>query len=165
MKTKAPLVAVLLCGLTAVSNAFTLDFVGYEGSTLPPNPLVIPIPGYGDVVFEAVPGSSLVVNNAFQNDNGSAGPTLSFNSGEAVKITFAGLQPLDVDFEYSGVSVGEFFVATQDAMNSKAFLLTLNGTQTGAAGLQSISWNAVPEPTSALLGVLGGAVLVLRRRR
>jgi hypothetical protein len=75
------------------------------------------------------------------------------------------LQPLNVDFEYSGVSVGEFFVATQDAMNSKAFLLTLNGTQTGAAGLQSISWNAVPEPTSALLGVLGGAVLVLRRRR
>jgi len=33
------------------------------------------------------------------------------------------------------------------------------------AGLQSVIFDQVPEPSSALLGVLGTSLLVLRRRR
>ncbi len=164
MKTKTPLVAAILCGLTAVSSAFTLDFVGYEGQSLPPNPLTISVPGYGDVQFEALGGSTLVVNSAHQNDNLSGAPSLNFDMGEAVRVTFLGLEPIDVDFDYVGVNAGEYFLAQEDIFTPQSFILTLNGSGNGA-GLYAVSWNQVPEPSTALLGVLAGGAFLLRRRR
>jgi len=166
MKTKIALAVALFCGPIAVSNAFTLDFVGYEGTTLPANPLVIFVPGYGDVRFDAGNGSTLVVDSAYQNDNGSAAPSLSFNERDALKVTFLGAQPLNVDFDFVGVSAGENFTVQPDLFVAQSYLINLQGSGDGA-GLHAISWKqqAVPEPSSALLGLIGSAALLLRRRR
>lgn len=114
MKTKLPLIAALSCGLCATGSAFTLDFVGLLGTSLPPNPLTITILGYGDVTFDAANNSTLVINDAFKNDNGFGAPSLSFDQNEAVLITFKGLKPLNVDFDYVGVSSGETFISQSD---------------------------------------------------
>ncbi len=164
MKTKLPLIAALSLGLCCTGSAFTLDFVGLIGTSLPPNPLTITIPGYGDVCFDAAKGSTLVVNDAYKNDNGFGAPSLSFDQNEAVKITFKGLQPLSVDFDFVGVSSGENFTVQPDLFTDQAFIVNLQGSGDGA-GLYQISWNAVPEPASSLLGAMGCALLVLRRRR
>lgn len=166
MKMKTPLIAALLLGMPAISGAFTLDAVGYGGSELSLTPYSVFVPGYGELVFEAAAGSSLIVNSAYQNDNGFGGPSLSFDDGESVKITFKGLEPLNVDFDFVGVSAGENFVVEKDLVTPQAYLLSFKGGGDGA-GLYAISWNteAVPEPTSALLGLMGGAFFAFRRRR
>lgn len=164
MKTKIPLQAVLFCGLCSAASAFTLDFVGYDGQTLPPNPLTIPITGYGDVTFEAGTGSSLVVNSAFLNDNGFGAPALAFSQNDQVRITFQGAPVTDVDFDFVGVSNGETFVVQTDLFSSNTFLVNLQGGGDGA-GIFQISFNAVPEPSASLLGALGASLLVIRRRR
>jgi hypothetical protein len=164
MKLKSLLVAALFSATLTVGSAFTLDAVGYEGGTLENNPFSIFVPGYGELVFEAVNGSSLVVNSAYQNDNGFGGPSLSFDENEIVKVTFNGAEPLNVDFDFVGQSAGESFVIEKDLLTPQAFLVTLRGQGDGA-GLYAMSWNTVPEPSSAALGILGTAILVLRRRR
>ena len=166
MKMKIPLVAALLVGMPAIAGAFTLDAVGYEGFDLAVSPGSVFVPGYGELVFEALSGSSVVVNSAYENDNGFGGPSLSFDENESVKITFKGLEPLNVDFDFVGLSAGESFVIEKDLLTPQAFLLTLKGGGDGA-GLYAVSWNteAVPEPTSALLGLVGGAFFAFRRRR
>ncbi|MBC7980251.1 MAG: PEP-CTERM sorting domain-containing protein [Armatimonadetes bacterium] len=164
MKTKIPLFAALYCGLCTVGSAFTLDFADYVGVSLPPNPLTIPIAGYGSVTFDAGTGSSLIVDSAYLNDNGFGAPSLSFNQNEAVKVTFNNAPPLNVDFDFVGVSAGEAFVVQPDLFTPQSFIVNLQGGGDGA-GIYSISWNQVPEPTASLLGALGGAFLVIRRRR
>ncbi len=164
MKMKTAYVCALLAAASAVGNAFTLDAVGYEGGVLNQNPFSIFVPGYGELVFEAGPNSSLVVNSAYENDNGFGGPSLSFDQDESVKVTFNGPEPLNVDFDFVGQSAGESFVIEKDLFTPQAFLVTLKGQGDGA-GLYAMSWNAIPEPTSAALGLLGSAMLVLRRRR
>lgn len=164
MKTKLTLIAAVYCGLCTAGSAFTLDFVGLLGTSLPPNPLTIPIPGYGDVVFEAGNNSTLVVNDAYENDNGFGAPSLSFDQNEAARVTFLGPQPLNVDFDFVGVSVGESFTVQSDLFTEKSFLVNLQGSGDGA-GIYQISWNAVPEPSALLLGALGAAMLVIRRQR
>jgi hypothetical protein len=164
MKMKTPLVAALLGMTLSVGSAFTLDAVGYEGGILEQNPFSVFVPGYGELVFEAVPGSSLVVNSAYQNDNGFGAPSLSFDQNEAIKVTFNGAEPLNVDFDFVGQSAGESFVIEKDLFTPQAFIVTHRGQGDGA-GLYAMSWNAVPEPTSATLGILGSMLLVLRRRR
>lgn len=164
MKTKIPLVAVLLGMTISAGSAFTLDAVGYEGGVLEQNPFSVFIPGYGELVFEASLGASLVVNSAYQNDNGFGGPSLNFDANESVRITFNGAEPLNVDFDFVGQSVGESFVIEKDLFTPQAFIVTHRGQGDGA-GLYAMSWNAVPEPASATLGLIGSMLLVLRRRR
>ncbi|MEY3896842.1 MAG: hypothetical protein RLZZ214_2362 [Verrucomicrobiota bacterium] len=166
MKMNIPLIAALVAGLPMAASAFTLDAVGYEGSELSLNPVSVFVPGYGELIFEAAVGSTLVVNSAYQNDNGFGGPSLSFDQNEAVKITFNGLPPLNVDFDFVGVSAGESFVVQKDLFTPQAFLVTLQGGGDGA-GLYAVSWNTevIPEPTSAMLGLIGTAVFAFRRRR
>lgn len=164
MKMKTPLIAALLLGMNAISSAFTLDAVGYEGEELTSNPVSVLVPGYGELVFQAAVGSTLVVNSAYRNDNGFGGPSLSFDQNEAVKITFTGAEPLNVDFDFVGVSAGESFIVQKDLFTPQAYLVTLQGGGNGA-GLYAVSWNTVPEPTSALLGLVSGAFFAFRRRR
>ena len=166
MKMNMPLLAVIVAGIPALSSAFTLDISGYTGSAeLSLDPVSVQVAGYGELIFEAVGNSALVVNSAYENDNGFGGPSLSFDQNESVKITFNGLEPLDVDFDFVGVSAGESFVVQKDLLNP-TFTVTLNGKGNGA-GLYAISWNTecIPEPSSAILGLMGTAVLAFRRRR
>lgn len=162
MKMKLLLVAALVAGLPVISSAFTLDAVGYEGDVLSLNPESVFIPGYGELIFEAAVGSALVVNSAYQNGNGFGGPSLNFDPNEAVKITFNSLEPLNVDFDFVGLSVGESFVVQKDLFTPQAFLVTFQG---GGAGVYAVSWDVVPEPAAATLGLIGIALLILRRRR
>jgi hypothetical protein len=165
MKVSLPLLAALVVGFPAMSGAFTLDFATSVGAVVQSgSPLTINIPGYGDVVFDVGVGTPLVVNSAFENDNGFGGPSLSFDTGEAVKITFNGLEPLNLDFDYVGNSIGETFVGQPDLFTPQSFVVNLQGAGNGA-GIYQISWNAVPEPSSALLGLIGAAVFAFRRRR
>jgi hypothetical protein len=165
MKNSIAFAIACFCGSMAVSNAFTLDFIGYEGTTLPDSPLVINVPGYGDVSFAAAPGTIAQVDSAFQNDDGSAAPSLSMDQGEAIVVTFLGNQPLNVNFDFVGVGSGEYFIVQEDALNNQSFLVSLNGVKADGAGIYGISWSQVPEPSSAMLGALGTALLVIRRRR
>lgn len=166
MKMKTPLVAVLSIAAMSVGSAFTLDAIGYGGGVLEQNPYSVFVPGYGELVFEAAPGSSLVLNSAYQNDNGSGAPSLNFDENESVKITFVGAEPLNVDFDFVGQSAGESFVIEKDLFTPQAFLVSLKGAGDGA-GLYAVSWNTecVPEPTSSMLGLLGSMALLVRRRR
>ncbi|MGJ8633659.1 MAG: PEP-CTERM sorting domain-containing protein [Luteolibacter sp.] len=165
MKMKLPLIAALCCGLTSVGSAFTLNFQGLVGTEVG-STLQIEVPFYGFVEFTPVSDqSTLVVDNAHMNDDGTAAPSLSFDSGEQVQVTFVGNQPLNVNFDIVGENVGEElkFSATTD---TNVFIGSFSaGSDSDGAGLFSISFNQVPEPSSALLGVIGSSLLILRRRR
>jgi hypothetical protein len=161
MKTKYALVASLACGFASTAGAFSLDFVGLEGSTLPPSQ-TIAVPGYGDVVIEAVSGI-LEINDTTYSRFGTFVTAVNFQQGDSIRVTFTGLQPINVDFDFVGVSPGEQFVITPDLFVPQAFLVTLDPGNDGA-GLKAIGWQQIPEPSTALLGGLG-MLMLLRRRR
>lgn len=170
MKTQLSLIAALTCGLSATSSAFTLDFLSVPtGTTLPPT-LTINVPGYGNVSFNPVSGSSLVVDDRHELDNPgiTSSPSLNFDTGEGVILTFLGAQPTGIDFVFVGANVGEFFTPVQGASVNE-FIITLNGAASepnkSGAGIYQIGFNQVPEPSASLLGVLGASLLVIRRRR
>lgn len=165
MKKHTALVASFAIASIASAGAFTLDAISYEGTTLDSTPVSVVIPGYGSLVFEALEGSIMPVDRQFENETGSGAPSMSFDSGEVVKITFVGPEPLNVDFEFAGVGIGEYFTVDADLVTPQAFIVRLNGSPNAEAGITSMSWNAVPEPSSALLGLIGTSMLVLRRRR
>ena len=152
--------------MPTLSSAFTLDAVGFGSSELSLSPQSVFVPGYGELIFEAAVGTPLVVNSAYENDNGFGDPSLSFDQNEAVKITFNDLEPMTVDFDFVGVSAGENFVVQKDLFTPQTFLVTFQGGGDGG-GLYSVSWDTQcsPEPTSALLGLVGTAVFAFRRRR
>lgn len=160
MKTKLPLIAALFCGLTAVGSAFTLDFSGPSINIGDGLPITVNVPFYGSVTFTAVSGSPTI-----QAYNPGATKAISFNGGEWIKFTFNGNAPVNVMNQYIGAGAGEVFTFDATA-NPKEYLLSLNPSTPGVnAGLQSVIFDQVPEPSSALLGVLGTSLLVLRRRR
>lgn len=162
MKTKLPLIAALYCGLCTASSAFTLDFVGYLGETVPPT-LTIPVAGYGSVSFDASPGSTLIVDESHEDEDGFGAPSLSFDEGDTVIITFNGAEPLDVFYSFVGVSNGEIFTNQDNPNGGQSDIMTLSGSGDGA-GLYKVSFQ-VPEPSTSLLGALGLSLLVIRRRR
>lgn len=164
MKFRTALAVAMVVGFPALSLAFTLDAVGYGGSELALAPYSVFVPGYGELVFEALDGTSLVVNSAYRNDSNFVGPSLSFDPAEAVKITFNGLELRNVNVDFVGLSVPEKFDMQKDHFTTQSNLVTPQGDGDGA-GLYSLSWSLVPEPSSAALGLLGTAALVLRRRR
>lgn len=160
MKIKLFIGSAMFVCLSSVGSAFSLDFTGLVGTTLPPDPLVIFVPGYGNVTFESALSSNLIVEPV------DGTPALAFDQGEAVRITFDGVDVTDISFGYAGVSISESFSVVPDIFDPNTFVATLNGTGNGA-GITSITFNgnAIPEPSSALLGVIGASLLVLRRRR
>ena len=165
MKTKLPLIAAIYCGLCTAGSAFTLDFVGYLGTSVPPT-LTIPVAGYGNVSFTAAPGKTLVVDEAHKDEDGFGAPSLSFDEGDTVIVTFDGDEPLNVFYSFVGVSNGEIFTNQDNPAGGQSDILTLSGSGDGA-GLYKISWQTqpIPEPSSSLLGVLGMSLLIFRRRR
>ena len=139
MNRKFSLVAVLFGTAMSIANAFTLDPVGYDGGALLPNPFSVFVPGYGEIVFEAAPGTLLVVSSAYQNDSGFDAPSLGFDEKDSVKITFVAAEPLDLEL------VDQF---VGDEAEGK-------------------SWNpgSVPEAAPAAIGLIGFMMWALRRRR
>lgn len=162
MKTKACVTIGFLLGLTAITNAFSLDFSGNVGVVLAPGPLTISVPGYGNVQFDAQAGVAEV--DTSQLEGGVPVPSLVFDSGDVVRVTFLGLAPQNVTSGVLGLNSGESFLFL-DSSDPAVFFYQFSGVAGADAGLQTVSWGQVPEPSSALLGVLGTAVLAFRRRR
>lgn len=171
MKTTTALIAAVSLAVTAASQAFTIDFNGLvvpSGTTIDSaTPLTINVAGYGDVRFE-VGGSDVVqVGNTHSNDSGTIVNSLEMDAGERILVTFLGPDALNVNFDIAGVNPSEEVVqVTQHAIRTFEFQVnTIGNPGSDGAGLTAVSWDAVPEPSSALLSVLGAGLLILRRRR
>lgn len=166
---KTQILALSAVGMTlATASAFSLDFDGLSGTQLDSgSPLTFNIPGYGTVLIEVASTEILDVNSDFSIPGDGITEALEFDDGEAIQITFNNAAPSNVAFAYVGVDVGtEDFdsnVVNAPFVYSLEFDSTAQPTNT--AGLKSITWTAVPEPSSAMLAVLGGLGLATRRRR
>lgn len=158
MKTKLPLIAALCCSLSSVGSAFTLDFSGLTvGDTLPQT---INVLGYGDVSF--TPTNGVLEIDTFEPGAVNA---VGFDVGDSLRIDFLGNTPIWVANQYIEANVGENF-NFDPTVDPNVFLLSFSsGDITARAGLQSVIFDQVPEPSSALLGALSASLLVLRRRR
>jgi len=139
--------AVLLGALMPIAHGFSLEAAGYEGGALAKEPYAVWVPGYGEVVFETEIGAGLVVDPAYGNGRGFGGSALSFEPDDLVRINFG-------DPSGNGTGVAAAIPSVQD--------FEVLGTGSGPRG--SV-WNAVPEPATAGLGLVGVAALLLGRRR
>jgi len=125
---RVPLLAFLLGAACTVSDAFTLDFVGYEGGALPPVPAAMRVPGYGEVLLHAMDDAGLVVCSAWSNDPFSDRKKITFRKRDAVQVK-----------------------------------LKENPTETDKA--VDAAPKSVPEPAAMFLGLIGGILLLICRRR
>ncbi len=144
-------VVALFGGLISMGDAFTLDAAGYEGGALARDPFSVLIPGYGEVVFETETGAPLVVDPAYANGIRFGGSPLIFEPDDLVKVGFPppsgdGMPPAAAGFPPQYAQ--SVFQGGDDA-----------------SGLQANVWNAIPEPASAGLGLVGVVALLLGRRR
>lgn len=139
MQKKFSLLAVLFGTAMSMASAFTLDAIGYDGGALSPNPYSVFVPGYGEIVFEAAPGTLLVVNSAYQNGAGFAAQSLGFDEKDSVKITLMAAEPLELE----------------------------RVDQLGGDEAEAKSWDSgsVPEAAPAAIGLIGLIMWALRRLR
>ncbi|MBT8044375.1 MAG: PEP-CTERM sorting domain-containing protein [Verrucomicrobiae bacterium] len=166
MKTK--FLALMTMGVSALtSQAFTIDFNALDvplGTTVTStSPLTVNVAGYGDVKFEVASPDVLVVASNYQNDSGTFMNSLEFDPGESVLVTFLGPLALNVDFDIIGISAGESANPVPIGFDGDEYQLDVIGGN--GVGIAAISWNAVPEPSSSLLVLLGAGSLIMRRRR
>ena len=170
MKTTIPLIAAICCGLSSIGSAFTLDFTRNVFQNTADGPIFVDVPDYGLVRFDS--DDTLVVDSRFENDSDgdTTSPSLNFATGDSVQITFLAADPINVTFAFVGRNVGENFDLGL-VTSPNVFSLALNDPAANplesGAGLFEIGFatQSVPEPSTSLLGLIGGTLLVLRRRR
>ena len=164
---KLPLLAVLYCGLSSIGSAFTMDFSGVSiGASLPQT---VNVPGYGSVTFQSLqgavtpPGHLTIQPFAPFNQN-----AIEFNVGESILMTFMGSTPSNVQNQYAGVGADEAFKMTAGA-NANQYIVSFSGPSGSTAGLQSVDFSvrskSVPEPSSALLGLMACCACLVRRSK
>lgn len=182
------------------ASAFTVDFtqhVGdsttYFGPGLPApgapvaaptlTPIVVEVPGYGNVEFQVTnsvtTGPQLAVENhiatvttEFSNQVNEPIAALAFSDQTEVQITFDGNVPFDIDFDFVGVGLGEDFDLGR--IDDNTYTVSFSsvagpvfiGNDENQGGLRAVSFSAapIPEPSSALLGSLAMLGLLRRRR-
>lgn len=156
---------IILAALTALcvhAQAFTLDFTAYNGTNITSSsPLTIFVPGYGNVIFSTIGSQVLSINNSY-----APGVTIAIQPSRTLLVNFAG--PFapdnidDVSFGFNGLSgIDNLNIVS---LNATTVQLTMGSTGNGA-GLRDVTFTAIPEPSTALLGVMGTLSLALRRRR
>ena len=171
MKTKVTLIAALSLSASAATQAFTIDFnalVEPLGTTVTSaTPLTIDVTGYGPVRFEVAPSDVVEVGQTHSNDSGTIVNSLEMDSGERILVTFLGPEALNVNFDIAGINPGEEAVDISNHIirTNEYQVSTIGNEGSDGTGLAAVSWNVVPEPSSALLGGLGAGLLILRRRR
>ncbi|MBK1830120.1 PEP-CTERM sorting domain-containing protein [Verrucomicrobiaceae bacterium R5-34] len=189
MKSKF-LTLIASAAMLTAANAFTIDFNSMQisGDTgvialdfdnagdqaiSDGEQVEVNVPGYGLVRFEIVPESTytVAVGSQFKNDSDSFQQSLEVEPGETVQVTF--LEDVDiynVNFDIIGVSADENSDVIPVFGSDKIFQYNTPtgsgpGGENDGAGIAAISWSVVPEPSSALMVLLGAGSLVLRRRR
>lgn len=163
MKFKFLTLAALSAGVVS-SSAFSLDFTGLDldGSvTLSGDDnLIINVPGFGNVGFGVLEkGVSAVV------DDNLGVPAIEFDDTKTITINFFAGSPVEnVMVSFVGVQQGiePTYVPVDNFGGTVAF------GQGASGGIQSITFDRIgpkiPEPSTAVLGLLG-ALALLRRRR
>lgn len=148
----------LLAAFCAQAQAFTLDFLAYNGSSIVgPATLNVPVAGYGNVVFSTFSGQTISINNT----HGAVAANL--DAGETLVVTFIGDPLLDGTFSFIGLNIGGNDNIDTSSISSNTYALNL--VSGDGVGLQSITWQAVPEPSTTLFGAMSVLAIALRRRR
>lgn len=157
------IIFTLFAALVVQAQAFTLDFTAYNGTSITSgSPLIVPVAGYGNVRFEAVGLQTLTVNTQY-----APGVTLAIEKNETLIVTFLGVYPPydinDVSFGFNGLSGIDGLVITP--IDSTSVQISMTGATGNGAGLRDVTWGAVPEPSTSLLGAVSVLAIALRRRR
>jgi outer membrane protein assembly factor BamB len=151
-------ILTLLAAFCANAQAFTLDFLAFNGTNLTsPSTLNVPVVGYGTLIFSTLPGQVIAINNT----HGAVAANL--DSGETLTVTFVGDPLVGGTFSFIGLNIGGNDDVSTTEISSNTYALNL-ATGDGV-GLQSISWSAIPEPSTTMHGALGMLAVALRRRR
>lgn len=144
------------------AQAFTLDFTAYNGTNITSgSPLTIFVPGYGNVVFSTIGSQVLSINASY-----APGISIAIEPTEVLLVNFAGPYAPDnideVSFGFNGLSGIDGLSLV--SLNPTTVQMTM-GSGGNGAGLRDVTFTAVPEPSTAVLGVIGTLAMVLRRRR
>lgn len=156
------LIFAALTALCVHAQAFTLDFTAYNGTNITSgSPLTIFVPGYGNVVFSTFGSQVLSINNSYPT-----GITVAIQPSEVLVVNFAGpYAPTDIEdvsFGFNNLGGSDGLVLT--TLNSTTIQLSM-GSGGNGAGLRDVTFSAIPEPSTAVLGVIGTLAMALRRRR
>ncbi len=164
MKPKALILISSFAGIYSAS-AFSLDFSGFAtdgsdnlGSQLGEE-LVVNVPGFGDVAFGVQQSGATAVISEIDGE-----PAIQFDPTRSITIDFSdGGTVQNVVVSFVGIDAGENTSIT--IPNDSSALVALSA---GTAGISEVTFDRVdkkiPEPSTAVLGLLG-AVALLRRRR
>lgn len=167
-----PLTSALFAATSLSASAFSVDFNDLVGQTIQ-NPAAagelnrfeILVPGYGSVTILANSGKTLALGQSFSNDTTTIN-SLEFDDEDSVTVRFNGPTAINIDFDYVGFSFGDDFdvIAVANPSMDTDYIIQFETTlQDGSAALREISFDAVPEPSTALL--CGLSLLGLLRRR
>lgn len=163
MNMKTPLLAALLGIPWTVGNAFTLDAVGYSGGTLDPHPYSVFVPCYGEVVFDTGSESMLVLTSAFEEKEGFGGEALRFEPADSIRIIFDDSPSATRNDAPAATSTSALPTLGQIRLLHQASLAS--PASPGLRGMTPAKTShAVPETASVVLGVMGCALLLRRRR-
>lgn len=181
MKLKTTLIAALSLAAMATSQAFMINFgtgnvvpngtdVGTNISISDGNDLVVDVADYGIVTFSYIgtdPSGAVESGTQYAGQFGQPpASTLEFGFGDVVQVTFGGSTEFSSGpfFDIAGAD-NDGIERTDVNSNGSVWNLTYAGAQDTGAGLVSVTWDIVPEPSSAALGALGMSMILLRRRR
>lgn len=184
MNIKTSLIAAFSLAAVTTSQAFNIDFNTITVADAPigvSESFTVNVADYGTVTFtniSEITGSSLAIDSNYSDNDGNSVNSLELNTFEIVQVTFNGAEVINAQAVFAGNSanpfdVGLFVVGGQqgdevplgDLPAGSYYAYAFGSEGSDGVGLQSISWDVVPEPSSAALGALGMSMILLRRRK
>ena len=153
----------------------------------------VTVDNYGTVTFTNITpntASSIAIGNNFLDNDGNNVNSLELEGiglltdapieAEVIMVTFNGAEVTNAQAVFAGNSADPFDVgifvdldaliqqvgySEETPFEGAYYAATIGALGSDGVGLQSISWDVVPEPSSAALGALGMSMILLRRRR
>ena len=154
----------------------------------------VTVDNYGTVTFTNITPnteSSIAIGNNFLDNDGNNVNSLELEGigldqidpikAEVIEVTFNGAEVTNAQATFAGNSANPFDVGIfvdlagliqqggydggDTPFEGAYYAATIGAPGSDGVGLQSISWDVVPEPSSAALGALGMSMILLRRRR